>query len=269
VEALSESWLDLFPEMREFLEQDDETPTRIATSLDLTPTTYFEHTGRNTFLAHPDNAGRENLPNPILGAMLLKVVKEAGPKTGTGRLYTSSEVDYFWTQLADHVKLLPTNCQADVLGRQPSVDLQRTIIREFSRGGVFTFSGRLRASATFSARHNTMFQGLAADGAKLALWKLWRAGYRLVNFIHDEILVELPEQTNLALHAEIVRHLMIQSMQQVVPDVHIDVQYSVSDLWAKSAEMMIDEDGRLTVWKMPIVQDGKQSVETSAMAMSA
>jgi hypothetical protein len=61
----------------------------------------------------------------------------------------------------------------------------------------------LRASATSSARHNTMFQGLAADGAKLALWKLWRAGYRLVNFIHDEILVELPERTNLALHAEV------------------------------------------------------------------
>jgi DNA polymerase I-like protein with 3'-5' exonuclease and polymerase domains len=95
---------------------------------------------------------------------------------------------------------------------------------------VFTFSGRLRASATFSARHNTMFQGLAADGAKLALWKLWRVGYRLVNFIHDEILVELPEQTNLALHAEVIKHVMIQSMQQVVPDVNIDVQYSVSDL---------------------------------------
>ena len=36
-------------------------------------------------------------------------------------------------------------------------------------------------------------------------WKLWRADYRLVNFIHDEILVELPVHTNLALHAEIVR----------------------------------------------------------------
>jgi DNA polymerase I-like protein with 3'-5' exonuclease and polymerase domains len=89
-----------------------------------------------------------------------------------------------------------------------------------------------------------MFQGLAADGAKLALWKLWRAGYRLVNIIQDEILVELPEQTNLALHAEIVRRIMIEAMQQVVPDVQIDVQYSVSEIWAKSAEMMIDEEAR-------------------------
>ena len=270
VEALSESWLDLFPEMREFLEDDDGLVINLATSLDLTPTTYFEHTGRNTFLAHPDNAGREGLPNPILGAMLLKVVKEPSPKTKTGRLYTSHEVDYFWTQLADHVELLPTNCHDDVLHRCPSVDLQRTIIREFSRGGVFTFSGRLRASATFSARHNTMFQGLAADGAKVALWKLWRADYRLVNFIHDEILVELPEHTNLALHAEIVRHIMIEAMQQVVPDVHIDVQYSVSELWAKNAEVVVDEEGRLGVWRAVKVPEDKSRKESAiAMAMSA
>jgi hypothetical protein len=126
----------------------------------------------------------------------------------------------------------------------------------------------LSSCCTFPARHNTMFQGLAADGAKLALWKLWRAGYRLVNFIHDEILVELPQGTNLALHAEIVRHLMIQSMQQVVPDVHIDVQYSISNLWAKSAEMVVDEEGRLGVWSA-VVPGEKQSVESAAMVVSA
>jgi hypothetical protein len=50
---------------------------------------------------------------------------------------------------------------------------------------VFALTGRLRAAATYSARHNTVFQELAADGSKLALWLLWRAGYRIVNFIHD------------------------------------------------------------------------------------
>jgi hypothetical protein len=37
----------------------------------------------------------------------------------------------------------------------------------------------------------------------------------------------------------------------------------------KSAELVIDEEGRLAVWKSPAVQGGKQKVETSAMAMSA
>jgi hypothetical protein len=114
-----------------------------------------------------------------------------------------------------------------------------------------------------------MFQGLAADGAKLALWKLWRAGYRLVNFIHDEILVELPEQTNLALHAEIVRRIMIEAMHEVVPDVHIDVQYSVSNLWAKSAELMIDEEGRLTIWKPAKIQSVEDKAAREAACVMA
>jgi DNA polymerase I-like protein with 3'-5' exonuclease and polymerase domains len=127
----------------------------------------------------------------------------------------------------------------------------------------------LRAATTFPARHNTMFQGLAADGAKLALWKLWRAGYRLVNFIHDEILVELPKRTNLALPAEIVRRIMIEAMQQVVPDVNIDVQYAVSDMWAKSAEVVVDEEGRLAVWSAAEFRDNAQATKTTTIAVPA
>lgn len=103
-------------------------------------------------------------------------------------------------------------------------------------------------------RHNTIFQGLAADGAKLALWQLWRAGYRIVNFIHDEVLIELPADVNLAHHAEIVHRLMVSAMREVVPDVRVDVQYSLSDRWAKDAEVYFDEAGRLGVWRGEVKQ---------------
>src|SRR5690349_1939663 len=43
-------------------------------------------------------------------------------------------------------------------------------------GSLFTLTGRLRANATYTARRNRPFQRLAADGAKLALWRFWRAG---------------------------------------------------------------------------------------------
>ncbi len=144
VEALSESWLDLFPEMREFLKDEDGVITNLATSLELTPTTYYDHTDRDTFLKHPENAGRQSPPHPILGAMLLKVIKEANPQTGSGRPYAQAEIDYFWSRLAEHVDLLPAGCHADVVNRRPSITLQRTIMREFGRSGVFTYSGRLR-----------------------------------------------------------------------------------------------------------------------------
>jgi hypothetical protein len=96
-----------------------------------------------------------------------------------------------------------------------------------------------------------MFQGLAADGAKLALWSLWRAGYRIVNFIHDEIMIEIAEGANLALHAEIVKDLMVQAMRQVVPDIRVDVQYTISDRWAKNAEVVFGDRGRMAVWTPP------------------
>ncbi len=150
VEALAESWLGLFPEMREFLKDNDEVITNIASTLDLTPTNYYEHTDRNTFLNHPENAGRQDAPHPILGAMLLKVIKVAGPQTGSGRPYSPSESDYFWSRLAQHVNGLPESCHDDIVNRRPSPALQRTVMREFGRNSVFTYSGRLRANATFS-----------------------------------------------------------------------------------------------------------------------
>jgi hypothetical protein len=62
---------------------------------------------------------------------------------------------------------------------------------------------------------------------------------------------------------------MIEAMSLVVPDVQIDVQYPVSDMWAKSAEVVVDELGRLAVWKTPLVQGGNQGVAEAVMAMSA
>ena len=99
-----------------------------------------------------------------------------------------------------------------------------------------------------------MFQGLAADGAKLALWRLWRGGYRIVNFIHDEVLVEVPENEDLRQHAESIRGHMIAGMREVVPDVAVDVKYAASRRWYKQAEMVSHNDGSLGSWE-PVVQN--------------
>ncbi len=60
-------------------------------------------------------------------------------------------------------------------------------------------------------------QGLAADGAIHALWDLWRAGYKIVNFIHDEIICEVLEDENLPARVAEIQRLMIEGMQKVVP----------------------------------------------------
>jgi hypothetical protein len=248
VQALSDSWFGLFPEMKAFL-GGDELGAEMARFFDLTPAAHHEHTGSQTFLNHPANEGKENVPHPILGAMCLKVLGTPAPETCDGRPYTAEDIAFFWTQVENKLDALPTEHHLGIRQRRASLDLKRVVMSVVGRASVFTLTGRLRAKASYCARRNTVFQGLAADGAKLALWDLWRAGFRIVNFIHDEVLVEVPVGSNLAHQAAIIRHLMIKGMRAVVPDVQVDVGYAASHRWHKQAKVVFDARGKLAPWR--------------------
>ena len=250
VQALSDAWFTLFPEMHPFLSDNGDTPLELASLFELTPASHYEHAGDRRFVGHPENVGREHQPHHLLGCMFLKAVKVSNPMTNNGKPYTASDLDYFWTRLEAKSALLPPALQSDVAARRPSVRLQRAVMSLVGSAGVFTLTGRLRANASYCARHNTVFQGLAADGAKLALWLLWRKGYRIANFVHDQVLVEVPAHSDLMKHADLIRGLMIEGMQAVVPDVRVDVTYAAADRWYKDAEAIIDEkNNRLLLWK--------------------
>jgi hypothetical protein len=75
-------------------------------------------------------------------------------------------------------------------GRRGSPELEARLFG----ARVATLTGRVRGGVGYTQARNTPFQGLAADGAKLALWRLVREGYRVVGFVHDEVLVELPDE---------------------------------------------------------------------------
>jgi DNA polymerase I-like protein with 3'-5' exonuclease and polymerase domains len=252
VEDLSDAWFELFPEMKDFLADTHDTWAELAKLLDLTPASHYEHTGDRRFISHPENRGREQKPHAFLGAMALKAFREASPRTRPGKPYSATDLDYFWSRLEARKDSLPTALQNAVAQRKPSPRLHREVRALVGRAPVFILTGRLRARATYSARHNTVFQGLAADGAKLALWLLWRAGYRLANFIHDQVLVEVPAGSDLKRHAEAVRDLMVEGMKSVVPDVKIGVSYAATDRWYKDAEAVLDRKGKkLLLWQPP------------------
>ncbi len=87
----------------------------------------------------------------------------------------------------------------------------------------------------YNARLSFPIQGTAADGMKAAIVmlhpKLKRLGAKIVLVVHDELVVEGPEQ-----HAEEVRALMrecmIAGMQLYVPSVPIVVEPEVRSTWA-------------------------------------
>jgi len=115
---------------------------------------------------------------------------------------------------------------------------------------------RLRARATYCAACNSHFQGLAADGAKAALWKIcdeqWTGhgpllGTRLVNFVHDEFLVECREEDCDAV-ALALSEVAAREFNQYVPDCPTTCDLVVMRHWSKKAKAVHDADGRLIPW---------------------
>lgn len=93
-----------------------------------------------------------------------------------------------------------------------------------------TLTGRKKAKSTYTAYLNAGFQGLAADGAKLALYNIFKAGYTVVGFVHDSIVVEVPiEQAEHALKD--VSEIMIDQMKVVTPDIRVGVEGKVTKVY--------------------------------------
>ena len=95
-----------------------------------------------------------------------------------------------------------------------------------------TILGFKRGRASYCAARNTKFQGLAAQGAKVALWMLEKAGFKTVAFVHDQALVEVPKEEAEAAMVEISR-LMVEGMKTVCPDVDVKVEGEIRERWGK------------------------------------
>lgn len=103
---------------------------------------------------------------------------------------------------------------------------------------------------------NTLFQGLTADGCKLVLWRLAFECYldtesplfgsRPIAFVHDEFLVESPED-RASEAADRLALVMREEMERVI-SVPVRTTPCVSRRWAKKAESARGPDGRWTVW---------------------
>ena len=121
-------------------------------------------------------------------------------------------------------------------------------------------SGRLRGGATYCSAANGFFQGLAADGAKEALWLVAKECYlpgtalygcRPVFFIHDEIGMEVPyapevggSPESASAATERLSEVMVTAMKKWTPDIPIKAEPVMIRRWYKGAEMVrLEGDG--------------------------
>jgi DNA polymerase I-like protein with 3'-5' exonuclease and polymerase domains len=116
------------------------------------------------------------------------------------------------------------------------------------------YSKRHRANITYTTACNSLFQGLAADAAKQAAFALVEAcelgelqGWKVWNFIHDEFILEGPEE-DCDRAAKVVQRIMVEQAQKWVPDVPIHASPAAMYRWSKKAKPVY-ENGKLVPWK--------------------
>jgi DNA polymerase-1 len=138
-----------------------------------------------------------------------------------------------------------TNMQAEAFGQPFAVVVPQT--------------GFVRGGCTFSMACNAFFQPLAARGAKEAGWHLAKECYldersplfgcRPVAFLHDEYLVEVPDDPERAhLASRRIEQIMVDGMTKFVKDVPVGVEPTLMRRWYKEAEPVY-RDGLLVPWE--------------------
>jgi hypothetical protein len=123
------------------------------------------------------------------------------------------------------------------------------------------WSGRVRGNMGYTDGCNTLFQGLAADGAKLAMFRIAYEMYcvpssplygsRLVAFIHDEFLAELLNHIKgqASKAAWRLATIAVEEMKKVMPDMNPQAEPALMEKWYKEAELVMDKDGLLIPWR--------------------
>ncbi len=190
-----------------------------------------------------DTFGFGNM-TPSTAATIVRKIVAGNPQKADGTPYKADFVCRVWDDL-------------NALNRNPelSADLQRRVgnpqftARLFDMAAV-TLTGRIRGNTTYTQQRNTPFQSLASDGAKRALGRLVLAGYRVVGFVHDEILVELPDQGGYVdrTSVEDVVTIMRDAMQEMVGDLPVGCEYTLSTCWSKSADLIVNGD-KILPWR--------------------
>ena len=174
---------------------------------------------------------------------MLKKIVQGDPCRADGTPYRQNTVDQMWLQL--HSLCRNPDLLQHIQSRNTAAN---SPLRQLLKSSVNTATGRVRADVEFTQARNTPFQGLAADGCKQALWNLTKAGYRVIAFVHDEFVIEIPESDHYTEVVADINRICCESMAQFVPGIPVTCEYAVSRRWSKKAEAVYDDSNRLLEW---------------------
>jgi len=125
---------------------------------------------------------------------------------------------------------------------------------------------RYRGSVRYTAACNTFFQGLGADATSEAGWyiasemydptrKSILFGSRLVNYVHDEFIIEVRRDEQASAKVRRMCELMVAGANRWVPDVPFSLAMEafrepvLMSHWSKDAKSLVDANGNIQVWE--------------------
>ena len=151
-------------------------------------------------------------------------------ETPDGKEYEADLIAHVWLCLQQ------LNCNPDLTDTISAREPSSLLMRQIFYGDALTISGRLRGHVGFSQKANTPFQGLAADGNKLALFRLLRAGFQVCGFIHDEMLILIPDGCDYSKAVDHVQQILCDAMQELCPDIPVCTEFLLADRWYKDVQ---------------------------------
>ena len=93
----------------------------------------------------------------------------------------------------------------------------------------YTLTGRIRKNVNFTVAFNNPRSGLASDLAKLAMWNLVYAGFKIVAFIHDEVIIEIHDSDIDDL--KIIETIFNNSLPDLSNSIPIRSKYKIMKNW--------------------------------------
>lgn len=235
----------IYPELSLYLQEND--MSRLATNLSLPEEICWQSFsfGKNAKDTGDFEASKRS---PAVEGGIRNIVRGRKTRKRDGKPYSPFFVKKIWSALL-------------TLARDPAIyktlktangEGSEEIFRMLFGRPVATLTGRIRGKVGFTQACNTPFSGLAADGAKLAMWNLYLLGYKIIGFIHDEIIVEIPETPAGTYTDEVkeIQSIICQSMQELTGPIPISCSASVSHVWSKNAKAVFNSQGDIIPWEM-------------------
>lgn len=152
-----------------------------------------------------------------------------------GYYYSYSQIEWAFGLFKHLCRYYDPVLSSDVEKRIGSQQVWNEFTKEFN--SIIFPSGRCMSRLGKTQALNNAFQGRAADGAKLGLYNLIKENFRVVNFIHDEYLIEVPEDSNLLELKLQAEKILIDAMKKFCPDVKIEVDSKYLRSWDKYSEV--------------------------------